>query len=121
MYSTQLSEPLAESESDIDTYTLEIIQAAQVVLSQERFELRYMIFPLFIAGFASKDVTRKSLALTLLQTIVQLSRCGDTTAVTLLKIVYEKQAAAVIRTGSAESVDWVGEMEGAGMQLIVYG
>ncbi|KAF4633729.1 hypothetical protein G7Y89_g4387 [Cudoniella acicularis] len=122
MFPGQLNEPLSEFDSDIETCSREIIQGAQIIISQERYELRFIVFPLFMAGFATRDVSEKDIALCLIKTMERHSYGGSTESVRrLLEVIYEKQRSAILRTGLTNEVDWAQEMELTGQQLIIYG
>lgn len=122
MFAGQLNDPSSSFEPEIRLYCREILQAAQMIISQEHFELRFIVFPLFMAGFASKDMSEKELALNLIRIVEQHSYGASTESVRrLLETVLDRQRDAILRTGTANEVDWVEKMELTGQQLIIYG
>jgi hypothetical protein len=120
MYPSQLLDPAPESE--IRTCATEIIQVARIITSQERFEQQFIVFPLYMAGLATKDPAEKDAALATLRVVERHSYGKTTESVReLLGHIYEKQRAAIVASGDASSVDWVEEMESSGQRLIMYG
>jgi hypothetical protein len=122
MFPGQLRDPASDSSIQITTSATEIIQAAHTIVSQPRLDPRFIVFPLFLAGFATVDVGEKDLALSMIRAVEQHSYGGCTQSVRrLLETVYEKQRAALLRTGDSTSVDWVEEMELRGQPPLIYG
>jgi hypothetical protein len=122
MYPGQLSSPAPDFESEIPSCCREIIHAAQFITSQDQFEFSYVVFPLFMAGFATKDPTEKEYALELIRAVETQSYGGGTKSVRrLLQNIYGKPRDAIVRNGDNASVDWVEEMERSGQRIILYG
>jgi len=122
MLPNQIGDPALCCRRTINGYATEIIQSARMIISQERFDLRFIIFPLFIAGFATDNLAEKDLAITLLKAVERHSYGGSTERVRiLLETILEKQQAAILNVGNATSVGWVEEMERSGQRLIMYG
>ena len=122
MYPNQLREPSPDSDTVVKACATEIIQAAHKILSQERYDLRFIVFPLLMAGFATNDPAEKNLALSLIKMVERHSYGGSTESVRrLLEAIYGKQRAAILQTGDCVSVDWVEEMELSGQRLVIYG
>jgi hypothetical protein len=122
MYPQQMLDLTPELNAEITTFSTEIIQAAHMIVSQQLFDLRFIVFPLFIAGFATQDPNEKDLALRLLRTVERYC-CGVSTesARRLLEMIYNKQAAAAHSPGGSGRIDWVEEMGLSGQRLIIYG
>lgn len=75
-----------------------------------------------MAGFATKDLNEKQVALDLIIAVEQHNYRGSTESVKkLLQKVYEKQRSATMDMGNANSVDWVEEVENSAQRLIIYG
>ncbi|KAH7378960.1 fungal-specific transcription factor domain-containing protein [Cadophora sp. MPI-SDFR-AT-0126] len=122
MYSGQLHDLEPGTEAQIEACCAEILDAVSTILSKERFDPRYIVFPLFLAGFCTRNLTEKSMALRLIIEVEKNEYGRVTNNVRrLLQTIYEKQSAAVTKTGNADSVDWVDEMERSGQRLIIYG
>ena len=114
---------LSDQQPDyVEVCISEIIQAGHIILSQERFDMGFILFPLFMAGFATDDDNKKQLALGMIRSIEQ--HCfGPTTEICrrLLETIYQKQRAVTLEAGDASSVDWVEEIEMSGQGLVLYG
>lgn len=122
MYPGQFRSPAPDSESELRNCCREIIHAAQVITSRDQFEFSYIVFPLFMAGFATKDPAEKEQALELIRVVETHSYGGSTKSVRgLLENIYGKQRDAIVQHGNDASVDWVEEMERSGQRIIMYG
>ncbi|KAE8452215.1 hypothetical protein EG329_001682 [Mollisiaceae sp. DMI_Dod_QoI] len=119
MFPGQLDDPIRDLERVI-TLGKEIIDAARVVLSKERYDYRFIVFPVFMAGFATQDPVEKRIALDLILAIEEHEYRGSTADVRqLLQKLYERQRSATMETGDANSVDWIEEMEKSGQGFIM--
>lgn len=122
LFPGQLCDPAPDSSVQIRTCVTEIIQAAHSIVSQERLDPRFIVFPLFLAGFATIEPVEKDLVLTMLRAVERHSYGGCTQSVRmLLETIFEKQRVAMLRTGDSSSVEWVEEMELRGQPPIIYG
>ncbi|KAH9218950.1 fungal-specific transcription factor domain-containing protein [Leptodontidium sp. 2 PMI_412] len=122
MYSGQLNDPEPDTEAQINACCAEILHAASIILSKERFDMRFIVFPLFMAGFCTRNAAEKETALRLMVEVEKHGYGGSTDNVRkLLQTIYEKQHFAVMQTGNSNSVDWIDEMERSGQRLIIYG
>jgi len=122
MYSGQLHDPEPDTDAQIKACCAEILHAISIILTKQRCDLQYIVFPLFLAGFCTRNVTEKDTALELMAEVEKREYGGVAdTLRRLLQTIYEKQSVAVAQTGDASSVDWVDEMERNGPRLIIYG
>ena len=122
LFPGQLSHPTPDSELQIRTCVTEILQAAHMTFSQQRIDCRFVVFPLFMAGFAATEPAQKDLALNMIRAVEQHSFGSSTQSVRiLLETIYEKQRVAILRTGNSPLVDWVEEMELRRQPPIIYG
>ena len=122
MYSGQLNDPEPDTEAQINACCAEILHAASIILSKERFDMRFIVFPLFMAGFCTRNAAEKETALRFMVEVEKHGYGGSTDNVRkLLQTIYEKQHFAVMQTGNSNSVDWIDEMERSGQRLIIYG
>jgi hypothetical protein len=85
-------------------------------------ELRFIVFPLFIAGYASTDGNQKMKALDLIQWS-EASSIGRNTLVTrrALQIVYERQTSQFMSTGHSLGICWKDIMGEQGLQVVNFG
>ncbi|CZR50832.1 uncharacterized protein PAC_00706 [Phialocephala subalpina] len=119
MFPSQLNDPMLD-EQQIATRSREIIEAARMVLSEKSYEIRLVVFPLFMAGFATKDRGEKRMVLDLLLAVEQHESRGSTESIrNLLQKLYEKQRSATMEIGNANSVDWIEEIEKSGQRFII--
>jgi len=122
MYSGQLNDPEPDTEAQINACCAEILHAVSIILSKERFDVRFIVLPLFMAGFCTRYPVEKDTALRFMIEVEKHGYGGSTdSARRLLQNIYEKQHIAVMQTGNANSVDWIDEMEQIGNRLIIYG
>jgi len=122
MYSGQLNDPEPDTEAQINVCCAEILHAVSIILSKERFDMRFIVLPLFMAGFCTRNAAEKETALRFMMEIEKNGYGGSTdNARRLLQTIYEKQRLAVMQMGNANSVDWIDEMERSGQRLIIYG
>ncbi|KAH7309385.1 fungal-specific transcription factor domain-containing protein [Rhexocercosporidium sp. MPI-PUGE-AT-0058] len=122
MYSGHLHDLEPDTKAQIEVCCTEILHAVSIILSKERFDPRYIVFPLFLAGFCTWNLTKKDTALSFMTEVEKNEYGGVTNNVQrLLQTIYKKQSVAVAQTGNANSVDWVDEMERSGQRLIIYG
>ncbi|KAH7417033.1 fungal-specific transcription factor domain-containing protein [Cadophora sp. MPI-SDFR-AT-0126] len=122
MYSGQPNDLDPNAEAQISTCCAEILHAVSIILSKERFDIRFIVFPLFMTGFCTRNSAEKDTALRFMIEVENQGYGGSTdNARRLLQTIYEKQRIAVMQTGNANDVDWIDEMERSGNRLIFYG
>jgi hypothetical protein len=107
---------------DVFSSVTEIIELSRQVVADERWELQFIPFSLFLCGVVSRRREEKALALRLM-TALERECYGKTTATMrrLLEIIYDKQQAT---TGSGKQdleVDWLEVMERSGLRLVMFG
>jgi Fungal specific transcription factor domain len=107
---------------DVFSSATEIIELAGQVVADERWELQYMPFSIFLSGVVSRKKDEKALALKLMTALERESFGGNTATMRrLLETIYEKQHAT---TGNGEhdlAVDWVEVMRMSGLRLVMFG
>ncbi|QSZ35304.1 hypothetical protein DSL72_008173 [Monilinia vaccinii-corymbosi] len=123
MYHGQLLMPAAaEVEEEIASCAREITLIAKKILDRKRFKFRFLVFPLFIAGMASKVKEEKQIALDLIRNLEETSFGSNTTTTRkLLETIYAKQEAAIAQTGTDLGVSWIEELESSLEPLIIFG
>ena len=116
-----------EFDSEIADCAFEILRtSSRVIEAEHQLELRFFVFPLFMAGFASVDGTQKMMALDLIKQMEGKSIGGNTsTTRKTLETVYETQTTRFMVTGQDRDVDWmevmVGTSGGGRLQIINFG
>ena len=122
MWPSQRLDTGPEFDAEIGQCVVEILQTAEGAVSAGRLELRFMIFPLFMAGFASADGNQKMMALDMISTMEKKSIGSNTTATRhALQIVYEQQTQRFMHTGHSLDVNWSDVMVEQGLQVVNFG
>ncbi|KLJ07578.1 hypothetical protein EMPG_16936 [Blastomyces silverae] len=108
---------------EISQRTTAILQVVSSIVHAGRFDLRFIVFPLFMAGVASSSSSQKMLALDLLSSIEGNESVGRNVTTTrhVLQIVYQRQTEGYMRKGHALDVDWVEIMIEQGLQMVNFG
>ncbi|KAI9759436.1 MAG: hypothetical protein M4579_002350 [Chaenotheca gracillima] len=100
----------------------EILALTGHLVQTGHLELRFIVFPLFMAGFAAASGEEKVLALELITALEQESLGPNTARIRhLLQLVYERQHACLVSLGHARSVDWISIMVEQGLQVVNFG
>ena len=124
MYSTQrFLSPLFIHE--VSQCSGEILRLAREIVSHNHTERKFIVFPLFMAGFVSKCREDRTEILELVKTM-EVDSVGRNlvAARQLLEVVYERQERRreeLRREGlmeAKEDVDWVGLVEELGLQVV---
>lgn len=122
MWPSQRHDTGPESDDEIARAASQIIHTAERIINADRLELRFIVFPLFIAGYASTDGSQKMMALDLIQRSEE-SSIGGNTLVTrrALQIVYERQTSQFMSTGHSLGICWKDIMVEQGLQVVNFG
>jgi hypothetical protein len=122
MWPSQRHDTGPEWDDEIAQAASQIISTAERIVEAGRLELRFIVFPLFIAGYASTDGSQKMMALDLIQRSEE-SSIGANTIVTrrALQIVYEKQTSRFMTTGHSLDICWKDIMIEQGLQVVNFG
>ncbi|PGG99304.1 hypothetical protein AJ79_08571 [Helicocarpus griseus UAMH5409] len=123
MWPTQSIETGGGPALEISQRANAILHVAASVINAGRFDLRFTVFPLFMAGVASSSDSQKMLALDLLSSIEENESVGRNVTTTrhVLQIVWERQNDGYMRKGHALDVDWVEIMVEQGLQMVNFG
>lgn len=108
----------AHDREEVEKLASEIVDLCRLIVQQRRFEKRFAVFPLFIAGYSSTDQGKKMEALEYLHAMEagMLGRNTKTLAY-LLEVVYERQRAA--RTMEAMlAICWKEVMKELGLYMV---
>jgi len=89
-----------DSDSEIAAATQQILQLAEVMIANDSYGSRFLIFPLFMAGVASMIAKQKMLALNLIQQVEReaIGRIATITRQTL-EAIYQRQNQQLMVTG----------------------
>ncbi|KAL1987628.1 hypothetical protein VTN96DRAFT_2869 [Rasamsonia emersonii] len=122
MWPGQRMAPDSASDEVIGHHAAVILQVAENIVNTGRFDLRFIIFPLFMAGTATSSGDQKMLAMDLMSSMEKegLGRNATTTR-NLLQIVYERQTLQFMTVGHSLNVDWAEIMMEQGLQVVNFG
>ena len=122
MWPSQRLDTGPEYDAEIAQCVSEVLRIGDRVVSSEQFHLRFVVFPLFMAGIASTDGNEKMLALELISSMEKDSIGRNTTATRhALQIVYEQQTQRFMHTGQSLDVNWNDTMLEHGLQVVNFG
>ena len=119
MWSTQRLEMTPEESETVSQAAREIRQLALEISEQGFIERKFIVFPLFMAGIASRAAPEQELVLELISVFEQQS-IGKVMAATrqLLGVVFERQRASMGMGMDAFAVDWIDTVSERGLQMI---
>ena len=123
MWTSQRRETSPGADDEIGQYAAEIIQLAESIINSGRIELRFIVFALFMAGFASPfDCNAQTQAVHLIGAVEQES-IGRITKITrqLLQAVYDRQREDMRTIGHCWDVDWIEIMSERGLRVVNFG
>ena len=122
MWSTQRLDIGPEHDAEIALCVQDILQTAEGIISGSRLGLRFIVFPLFMAGVASASGAEKMMALDLIASMEKESIGTNTTATRhALQIVYERQTQQFMSVGHSLHVNWMEVMIEQGLQVVSFG
>ncbi|KAF7906729.1 hypothetical protein EAF00_001008 [Botryotinia globosa] len=122
MYQGQSLILSAEVEEELSSCAREIILISKMMIDLGCIGSRFIVFPIFMAGMASRVKEDKQSALRFLHKLEETSFGSNTrTTSKLLVSIIEKQEIAIAETGNHLCVSWIEELESSGQQLILMG
>lgn len=122
MWPTQRMDTGPEFDDEIAQCVSEILGVAESIVSAGRLELRFIVFPLFMAGVASSSGADKMQALDLVSSMEKEGIGSNTTSTRhVLQIVYERQTQRFMNVGHSLDVNWNAIMVEQGMQVVNFG
>ena len=109
------AESIAESSKSVN----EILHLAREIIAKGCNERKFMVFPLFMAGVATRNPSDQQLVIQRLEGFEPKSIGGAMPATRqTLEIMYQKQREATIQGGNPFIVDWIDMIAERGLQLI---
>ena len=122
MYASQRIEIGPGDEYEIRQSARKILQFAHEKIISGHLEQRALVFPIFMAGFASTGAEDKTLAVELIRQMEKDSISSNTRATReLLEVIYERQDASFSRLGHSLDVDWIQVMLERGLKVVAIG
>lgn len=99
-----------------------IIHIAGMIVHSSQFDLRFIIFPLFMAGVSSSSSGHKTRAMELISSMDEYGIGRNaTTTLHLLQMVYQAQNDQLMNVGHSANVAWSDIMVQQGMQIVNFG
>lgn len=122
MWPGQRLEPGSASDEEIGHHASVILQVAESIINARRFDLRFIIFPLFIAGVGTSSGGQKMTVMELMSSMEKegVGRNATTTR-NVLRVVYERQTQQFMSVGHSLDVDWIDVMIEQGLQVVNFG
>ena len=122
MWSTQRLDTSPDYDMEIKVASNQILQATSRILNDGRTDCRFLVFPVFMAGFASSEGVQKSFALELIGMMERESIGRNTGASrTALESVYDKQNERFMMTGQSLDVDWMDVINEKKLLIVNFG
>lgn len=122
MWPGQRLETSPDYDMEIRVASNQILQMTRKALAEDRSDCRYLVFPVFMAGFVATDGAHRMNALDLLRTMEKDSIGRNTTAARqALAAVYEKQNEQFMNTGQSLDVDWMEVMAERNLMVVNFG
>lgn len=122
MWPGQRLETSPDYNTEIAVASTQILQMMRKALAEDRSHCRYLVFPAFMAGFASTDGAQRMQALDMIR-IMEKDSIGRNTTVTrkALAAVYEAQNERFMNTGQSLDVDWMQVMVEKELLVVNFG
>jgi len=122
MWPGQRLETSPDYDTEIMVASNQILQMTRKALAEDRSDCRYLVFPVFIAGFVATDGAQRMSALDLLRAMEKNSIGRNTTATRrALAAVFEKQNERFMNTGQSLDVDWMEVMVEKDLMVVNFG
>ncbi|RMZ80596.1 hypothetical protein DV738_g2697, partial [Chaetothyriales sp. CBS 135597] len=119
MWPTQRLDTTPEYDTEIAVASNQILNIASRIINEGRADCRFLIFPIFMAGYAAMDGGPKAAAIDLIGKMERHSIGRNTSATKrVLELLYEKQRERFMMTGQSLDVDWM-DVVGEQQMLIV--
>ena len=119
MWPHQRLEMDAESIAETSQSVNEILDLAREIITNGCNERKFMVFPLFMAGVATRNPSDQQLVKQLLEGF-EPNSIGRAMPATrqILEIMYQKQREATVQGDNPFIVDWIDMIAERGLQLI---
>ncbi|KAI9879921.1 MAG: hypothetical protein M1823_006786, partial [Watsoniomyces obsoletus] len=122
MWSTQRRDTSPDYDTEIAVASNQILQMASRILADGRLDCRFLVFPCFMAGYASTVGDMQMNALDLIGRMDRVSIGRNTAATkTALGKVYQKQNERFMTTGQSLDVDWMDVIGEQNMLIVNFG
>lgn len=122
MWPSQRLGPEGSSDDELTRHSTAILRIAENIINAERFDLRFIIFPLFMVGVSTPSGSQKMMALDFISSMEKagVGRNATTTR-HILQIVYERQTQQFMSAGHSFHINWLEVMIEQGLQVVNFG
>ncbi|OAL19112.1 hypothetical protein AYO22_10060 [Fonsecaea multimorphosa] len=122
MWPGQRLETSPDYDTELAVASSQILQMTGKALAEDRSYCRYLVFPVFMAGFVATDGAHRMHAVDLLREMEKTSIGRNTTTTRkVLAAVYEKQNERFMNTGQSLDVDWMHVMVEEDLMIVNFG
>ncbi|KAI9849047.1 MAG: hypothetical protein M1838_000301 [Thelocarpon superellum] len=123
MWSSQWIEATPDERTEVNHCINNILHIAREYAQPPRTrQLRFILLPIFLAGFASVEPAQKREALDAIRAFERVSLTPSAlTILQLLELVYIQQEQSIMELGDAAHVDWVEVMVENGLIVVNFG
>lgn len=122
MYPGQQFHNIPEIQDEVSQRCATILSLTTAVVDAQDFDRHHIVFPIFLAGFVTKEAEGKLHAINLLRAMegTGISR-NATRSCELLVAVCEEQRIRILSGGRAEEVDWITLAKSRGLGVVNFG
>ncbi|KAI5251418.1 hypothetical protein E4T42_04273 [Aureobasidium subglaciale] len=122
LYPTQSFHLTPSQRSETRLHSLKILSMADAAVTLQNYDHHQLVFPIFVAGFASPDMETKARAIASMRVMegTGISR-NATRSRELLGMVYDEQRERILAGGRPEEVDWIDMAKAKGMGVVNFG
>lgn len=122
LWNEQLLGPEGASDEIIAHHANSIFHIAGTIVHSSQFDLRFIIFPLFIAGVSTSSADQKMMAMDLICSMEKQGIGRNATTIRhLLQMVYQAQTEELMTLGHPARVGWSDVMSQQGIQIVNFG
>lgn len=122
MWPSQRLDASPTEEAEIVRSIARVLETAKDFVRTKRLHLRFVVLPLFLAGFAAREAEDKKLALELMRSFERASVTRNASTIRqLLQAVYQRQEQSLMQTGTPWTVDWTEVMKDSQLEVVNFG
>jgi len=123
MWAGQRMDTSPDHEAEISAASQQILQMSRAIMETDSNSSRFLVFPLFMAGYASAVGSEKMLVIDTIQRMEQGCIVGQSTRATrkALEAIYERQNERFMQNGHSLDVDWPQVMAERGVMVVNFG
>lgn len=122
MYPGQPAHNSPDIRNDVEHLCANVLSLATAVVDSHNYDQHHIVFPTFLAGYATHDADKKVHAINILGAMegTGISR-NATRSRELLVAVCEEQSSRVMNGACPEEVDWISLAKSRGLGVVNFG